>query len=535
MFDVRSYAPAGPTLKRFHESTAFYRLMAGPIGSGKTTGAGVAEMFFTPMLQRPDGDGVRRAKVGVLRDTYRNLYATFIPSWFKWVPRQYGHFVGSDDRPAMHKFAFEAPFVDGTPGGGRCEVEVEMRALGPNTVEAVCRGWELTGAYIDEMDLVPKEALSFLAGRVMRYGDVRTRRTRGVWGTFNKPDVDHWLYEVCVEDKPEELEFFDQPSGLLPGQPHRTNPGAENLDQLDEGYYVRAAQGQPEWYVRRMLRNGWGASVSGELIYPEFQDIGEYGNMLPVDIEPPHGSELVLGIDGGGTPAGVIGGRETWGRRIIYAEAVLADPGDPRKRRLATGVGPKRFAEYLGDVMFPRFRGCRITMAYADPSMFYGADREAGEYSNIEIIGQILKIPVMPAPSNEIAVRLEAVRTPLTTAGRDGRKQLLINPSCVWTRRGFVSDYKWEERDPKQPAKKLKPQKTSTSHVHDGLQYLMLGDIGRAGVTAGPAFDRWQPKANDATQAGWMPDSMRQTLEARARSGGQGGGSYEGDFDLWRS
>lgn len=512
--------------KAFHESGAFTRLMAGPIGSSKTTAAMVGETFFAGMTQRPDRDGVRRCKIGALRDTYRNTYATLIPTWLQWVPRDYGNFVGSDDRPAVHEFSFEAPYVLDSghlSGMGRIDMRVEFRALGSNTVEQVCRGWELNGAYIDECDLVPKEAFSFLAGRVMRAGDKRLRVSRGVWGTFNKPDVDHWLYEACVEELPEGWAFFDQPGGLLPGLPYRTNPNAENLKNLDDGYYIRAAQGQPEWYVRRMLRNEWGASVSGELVFPEFQP---NLHMLPMELEPDPGTELVLGVDGGGTPAAVIMGRDAWGRRIRYGEAVMVDPYDPRKRRLLTGVGPRRFAEFLGDLLLPRFRQCRVTVAHADPSMFYGADREAGDFASIEIIGEILKIPVLPAPSNEIHLRHEAVRRQLVELGRDGRPMGLYNPSCRFLRWGYTSDYRFEERDPKQPGKELKPRKTASSHVMDADQYAALGDMGRAAVTSGGAFDRHRPKPSVGGE-GWRPS----TLPSRGEPSGP---SYASDFSVWK-
>ena len=68
-----------------------------------------------------------------------------------------------------------------------------------------------------------------------------------------------------------------------------------------------------------------------------------------VELEPEPGSEIILGLDGGGTPAAVVMGRDRLGRRIIYAEVVLTDPMDPKGRRILHGVGPKRFAEALGD------------------------------------------------------------------------------------------------------------------------------------------------------------------------------------------
>jgi hypothetical protein len=515
--DIKEYRPAGPTLQRFHESSKFFRLMAGPVGSGKTAGAGCAEMVLGAMIQQPFPDGVRRAKFGVLRDTYRNLYSQFIPSWFEWFPRELGHFVGSDDRPALHTFTAETPL-------GPCEIQVEMRALGTNTVEKTMRGWNLTGLFIDEADLLPEEVLQFGSGRVKRWPQRPYRVSKGVWGTFNKPDVDHWLYRLCVEDTPDDFEFFDQPGGLLDGgPPYLPNPKAENLERLDDDYYVLQAKNNPPAYVTRMVRNKWGASHAGEVIYPEFNpDL----HMLPGEIEPPGGSELILGIDQGGTPAAVIMGRDSFGGRVVYGEVVMVDPFDPKQRRLQHGVGPKRFAEYVKDILHPRFRHCRVSLGYIDPAAQYGADREAGDYSWIETIEQQLGIPCQPAPSNEISLRQDAVRGLLYAAGGP---RLRINPSCKWLRRGFTTDYRWEERDPKQPAKTLKPQKSATSHVHDALQYACLGDQGRAGVTGGMAHDRFQPRQS----GGFGELDAMVAREARTRATAGVGSQYRADFSPW--
>lgn len=544
--DIGAYRPAGPTIERFHASSAFFRHIAGPIGSSKTT-ACCWEHPFTVMMQKPMPDGVRRARTGLLRDTYRNLYGTTLKTWFKSFPKDLGKFVGSDDRPFMHRLRFPAPHIgrDGQPTRewGMCELEVEGRALGQgaseDTVEAVCRGWELSGAQVDEEDLTPSNTFSYLGGRVMRYPSAQYIVSRGVWGAFNKPDFDHYLYQRLVEDLAANTEFFDQPPGLLPGgPPYQTNPDAENLANLPEGYYTISAEGQPEWYVRRMLRNEWGASVSGEPVFPMFRDRGERAHVLPADMWPHPRDELELGMDAGGTPAAVVKGRTPTGRIITYAELVIVDPSDPRKRRLQHGVGPRYFAEKLGELLKYRFPRNPIKVAWADPSSFYGADRERGEYSWGETVGNLLKIPVQPAPSNEIDLRLEAARSGLVRINDvDGMPQKQINPSCTWLRRGYSGDYKYEQRDPKQPGKTLKPQKSATSHVMDADQYGDLGMIGRAGVTAGPKHDRWQPDRARMTYdadpglgpvAGRLVDDERRDREP-------GLGSYGTDFDPWRS
>lgn len=546
-FKLSDYTPAGPTIGRFHASPDFHRWIAGPIGSGKTTAAAPIEAALTAIMQRPDAEGVRRAKVGILRDTYRNMYRSLIPTWQRIFPPELGHFTGSDDRPAKHVLSFPAPHLDagGQPTGklGMCELEAEFCALGSganaNTVEAVCRGWEIMYAYIDEEDLVPTEARSFLAGRALRGGISELRVSRGVTGCFNKPDVDHPLYEICEERQPSG--YFDQPGGLLAGgPPYRTNPGAENLQNLHgyklglpdpQCYYPVSAEDQPEWYIRRMLRNAWGASVAGEPIYlwtPE-------RHVCAAELEPRDGDELVLGLDGGGTPAAVIMGRTATGRRVVYAEVVIVDPSDRRGLRLQRGIGPKTFAAAIRDALTPRFQHCRVSLAYGDPAAFYGADREAGEYSFMETVGNSLGITVMEAPSNEISLRQDAVRELKDRNNRfDGLPNLMINPSCRFLRRGFASDYKLEARDPKQPGKDPKPQKSATSHVHDALQYACLGDQGRAGVVAGEKFDRHAVRAAPSDPLAAVGETLWR--EHGGRVADRRGTSYGGgDFDLWRS
>lgn len=547
MTDVFNYRPAGPVMKAFHESNAFFRALAGPIGSSKTTGAGNMEPVFGALCQRPNSDGVRTFKSGVLRDTYRNLYATTMKTWHKTFPKEVGDFKGSDDRPAEHNITLEMP------GGVELQISVEFRALGKDfDVEATCRGWELNGAYVDEADLCPSNAITYLGGRVMRAGDAKLRQTRGVWFTFNKPDVEHYLYNWCEEDGfdgelPEELAaelgmtlfaYFNQPAGLLPGMPYRTNPAAENLQHLDKGYYIIAAAGAgaDQNYVRRMVRNEWGASGSGQVVYPSYN--AEL-HVAAGALEPPAGSILRLGLDGGGTPAAVIGGRDGYGRRIIYGEVVIEDPNDAKGRTLMRGVGPTRFAKAIAEKLGePRFRGCRVEMGFGDPAAFYGADREMGEYSFMETVAQKLGLPIQPADSNEIHLRHEAVAGLMNDLGEDGRPRLIISGCCKWLRRGFAGDYKLEKVDKNNPGKELKPQKTLTSHVHDALQYYCLGDVGRAGVTGGGRFDRYQASEGGVFMPTAPPATPSTGAQLLANLGGRAtvkGTHYHVDFNPWRS
>ena len=81
----RDYAPAGPTVKAFHESDAFVRIIEGPVGSGKSTGCSV-EIIQRAHEQAKGPDGKRRTRWAVIRNTFPELMSTTVPTWRKWIP-----------------------------------------------------------------------------------------------------------------------------------------------------------------------------------------------------------------------------------------------------------------------------------------------------------------------------------------------------------------------------------------------------------------------------------------------------------------
>ncbi|MGE4527428.1 MAG: hypothetical protein AB7D00_03580, partial [Rhodospirillaceae bacterium] len=190
----RGYVPPGPVALRFMASDAFISAVMGPVGSGKT-GASVMKPLQIGARQAPHpGDGVRRTKFVVVRDTQRNLEKTTIPSWLRWVPKDTpgtDWIGGAGGQPARHTVRFSLP--DQTT----IETIMEFSGLGENTAEAALPGWEGTGAYLNEADKLSRDVLVFLKGRVGRYPakDVRAgfagATWRGVWLDFNAPDVDH--------------------------------------------------------------------------------------------------------------------------------------------------------------------------------------------------------------------------------------------------------------------------------------------------------------------------------------------------------
>jgi hypothetical protein len=93
---------AGPDQRRVPASRAFVQVIVGPVGSAKTvTGLRKLRRIGQQQLGPRDERGVtvRKARVGVIRESYPNLEKNTIPSWFRIHPESDG------------KFNWRAPFT----------------------------------------------------------------------------------------------------------------------------------------------------------------------------------------------------------------------------------------------------------------------------------------------------------------------------------------------------------------------------------------------------------------------------------------
>ena len=249
---------------------------------------------------------------------------------------------------------------------------------------------------------------------------------------------------------------------------------------------------------RRYVDGEFGWARDGEPVYPEFREQEQVADQ-PIRAVP--NLPIGLGLDAGGSPAGVIGQFLPNGQMRLLRE-VCSRPG----------TGPSRFAEMLLEILMSEFRGFAVSEAWADPSAFYGADRQAGELAFMETVARALNVSIMPAPSNEPSIRQEAVRWYLGAPIDASTPRLLIDPRCEFIIGGFAAHYKLTKQASAGATDKLAVVKNEYSHPHDGLQYLCLGHRGRAGVIA------------DASRLGRGGN----VVQIRSRKG-------RADFDVWRT
>jgi hypothetical protein len=175
-------------------------ILNGPIGSGKTTTCFMKAIRLAAAQMPSTRDRRRKFKLCVVRDTYRQLWKTTLPSWFKRVPRAIGEFTGAENAPATHKIEFR--LEDGTS----VDLQVDFVAIGENSVEDVLRGYEPTAFYLNEADLLAREVYTYARGRVGRYPDMSEGGPTwyGILMDCNAPELTSWLYLDMFRSTPAE-------------------------------------------------------------------------------------------------------------------------------------------------------------------------------------------------------------------------------------------------------------------------------------------------------------------------------------------
>jgi hypothetical protein len=459
------FAAPGPVAEAFMRDRSAVPVINGPVGSGKTTASIMKAVKFAAEQQpstlrtAPGPDGrerwkLRRFKLCVVRDTYRQLWRSTMQSWFSRFPRTLGVFTGAENAPAAHTITFA--LSDRT----WVELHADFVAIGDQSVEEVLRGYEPTAFYLNELDMLAREVFTYAAGRTGRFPpmDEGGPSWHGIIADCNAPVLDSWLYEDIFMSSPAELAargiaLFRQPGGR--------DPGAENLPNLPGGraYYDRQAainSGDPG-YVSRMVDNKPGFSRAGKPIYG-----AEYNDLVHCrPVEAVKGRKLIIGLDAGLSPAAMITQRHASGL-VLWRAELVSDPG----------TGPRRFGGMLAQFLRERFPDWEVE-GVCDPSALYGADKKAGDKDWSEIVAAETGIRIRPAPSNNPTVRWEAVRRPMTTL-IDGQPGFALHPDCKVARSGFNAGYRFRAIAGTTGRYSEEAEKTRESHVHDAGQYANL-------------------------------------------------------------
>lgn len=459
-----SYKPDGDTIKQFMKDESFFRGLRGPVGSGKSVSCCI-EILRRALEQKIGVDGKRKSRWAVIRNTNPQLKTTTIKTWLDWFPEE-----------EWGKFHWSVPYTHHIKKG---EIDLEVIFLALDRPEDVKKllSLELTGAWINEAREIPKSIIDACTMRVGRYPSMRDGGPSwyGVIADTNPPDTDHWWSilagEAVIPDyitkqeakmlvKPDNWRFWNQPPAMTEvfdddGHLHTydENKNKENGKNLTPNYYSNIIRGKTKSWIDVYILNKLGQIEDGKPVYEMFRrDV----HVAKSDVAIMKDAPIYVGIDFGLTPACVFGQRVR-GRWLIIDELVAEDMGILRFSDLMK----QKMAEYLP----------RNFVVFGDPA---GDHRAQTDESTPFQILRGRGISARPAPSNDVMLRLESVNVTLSRM-IDGDSGLLIDPKCINIIKGFDGGYHYRRMQVSGERYDEKPNKNRFSHIHDALQYMLLG------------------------------------------------------------
>ena len=461
-----NYKAPGKVVKEFLKDDSFFRGLRGPVGSGKSVACCI-EIFRRSLLQQKNAEGKRKSRWAVIRNTNPQLRTTTIKTWLDWFPEDtWGNFAWSV--PYTHRILV-----------GELDVEVIFLALDrPEDVKKLL-SLELTGVWVNEAREIPKSIIDACTMRVGRFPSMREGGASwyGVIADTNAPEEDHWwpimAADVPVPDhisrdealmliKPDNWSFYTQPPALLENKGkdgfitgYEDNKKSENKKNLTEKYYENIIRGKTKGWIDVYVLNKLGSIEEGKPVYHSFKE-ELHITKNKIDLIP--GQPIWIGVDFGLTPAAVFGQRTTTGKWNIINELVCFE------------MGVIRFSELLRGEIAKLYKGYEV-MIYGDPAGDFRSQTD--ERTPFQIMRNC-GLKAIPAPSNDVALRIEAVDSTLSRLV-DGSPGFNMSTDCINLKKGFNGGYHYRRLQVSGDRYDEKPLKNRYSHVHDALQYLMMG------------------------------------------------------------
>ncbi len=480
MSQLRRLTSPGPIADAFLKSRAFICAIIGPVGSGKTMTA-AQKLRRVGALQggRPDARGFtrRKARVGVIRESYPNIEANILKSWFNIVPEEEGKFNWR--APYVHQFSKVLRRDEDQRPSDILDMEAEFRAIGDKSVEEITRGWEVNAAWIDEYDIQPAELISFLTGRVGRFSDLDPSLVVDpqIILSLNMPYMDNHAFKLLLEKELGEFDPATNPelAAALNGrplievfvQPGGREPHAENIHNLPggRGYYVLqvAANKHRPGYIDRMIDNKPVPMQFGQPVNPGF-NYSEHVRALEFDPR----RKLIVGMDQGLFAAAVALQRTPMGQlRTLRERVFMREDGKALEK-----IGPTAFGKAVKAMLadnFPDVRPDWIRVV-CDPAAFNAGDREDNEIDWVRAVEKALGIRVHRAKSNSPQLRNEAI-----WQAQDKRDGYAVDPSCKHLIRGHLGGYHYRKAEIAGGTGELRGHleiaDTIYTHVADAEQY----------------------------------------------------------------
>jgi len=403
------------------------------------------------ITQKPDIYGKRKTRAIVIRNSFPELKSTTIPSYLSWFRDISKIVYGSPITSTV-----QLPLPDGTI------MEQEIFFIGLDDEQSASKlfSMELTFGFLDEFVHIPEHILNILSGRIGRYPEVRFGGPSwyGYWGTSNPCSVEHWYYRLSQELRPPGYSFYHQPPGVIFDDKGKliTNPDAENLKYLVDGYYTKQSIGKDEDYIKVFLMGLFGELRAGKPVYPQYKDDIHFSKE---DWEPNKNLPIVVGMD-----VGLHGNAVVFTQLLPTGTVVIFDEIFSKETSIS---------EFAQNVLIPHINNnyFKYNMVFVvDPSARTRSPNSKNKKSAFDILRKDFNLPVETAVTNDILARVDAVVTFLVL--RDG---FVVTPKASWVRRGLISEYKYKEIKGSLGTRfHDSPEKNEHSHIADALQYACL-------------------------------------------------------------
>lgn len=475
---------APPTCAQFMKSQAFFRLIAGPVGSGKTT-ACLFELFRRSCEQAPAPDGYRYTRWAIVRQTLKQLKDTVLKDITTWL-------AGI----ANYKVSDSTIYIE----IGDIRSEWILIPLDNPEDQRRLLSMQLTGAWMSEAIEMDVGLVAPLSGRCGRYPSAALGGCSwfGIIADTNFPSEGSDWHKMMELDTPPDWQIFKQPSGM--------SDEAENLEWLVQTpqtlklhpddparraqgrtYYERFVRqyGEDSDWVRRYVYAEYGDDPSGTAVFRESFKMAFH---VVDELEPVNGMPLLIGQDFGRDPCSIICQPDHKGRLLVLGEAPAEDTG--LEQHIQQVLRPMLLEE--------RYLGKAVAMI-GDPS---GVSKSSiYEETTFDVLKR-LGFSAYPAPTNDIDPRIRAVEAFLL-AQRDGGAAILFDRKrCPTIIRAMSGGYRFGKM--KDGRRKPAPEKNEFSHIADALQYAALAAHGGMGeMVAKHLLRKPKPNRPRITPAAW--------------------------------
>jgi hypothetical protein len=476
---------ATPTGEGFHLSERKVRVLAGPIGGGKSVTC-VMDILAWAMEQQPDTLGTRRTRFAIIRNTVDQLKTTTMKTLMDWLPPG----IYGEHRIVDKTYILRLSLDDGT----RVESELLFLSLDNPADTRKALSLELTGVWLNEAREIHPDVIEVMVTRTGRYP--KENRSAGYGCTrsgmimdTNMPSAESWFGKRMQDEKSGWDVHIQPPAAISPeaylakygesalpediyedfeGRRWVINPDADNLRNLKEDYYPVAISGKSKDFVDVYVLSRYGRELGGAPVYENVwksdfhilaNSVGDKPLALISDEYP-----IVIGLDFGRTPSAILLQGDPRGRITALCEV------------LAENCGIERFLkDFLKPVLMQtRFARCSFVVA-PDPAGFH--KQQLGEVSLVDVVKQA-GFKVSRPVSNDPEKRIAAVEQVLMEQV-DGKARFRVSSECRVLIKGFEDGYRYRQK--KNGELEASPDKNKYSHPHDALQYGIMVAVG--GVT----------------------------------------------------